>query len=251
MTTAMNSLDPGSTRRWPRNHVNLPVLISVATEASTLAVPGLASEISRSGMALYGGVPLQPGDLMDVEFQTADKVRVTGIVRNRSGYCFGLEFLNLLTGSDAPASVFEPLSVPSSNDRPSTTWRHKLDLPWRTWLGKHRGDICIAISGALLLLVISGWDSRPAEQPKAPPSNPSQPSLTLSERILVSFGLAEPPPPSTLVGKPSVQVWVDIHTGLYYCSGMELYGKTAGGRLTTQRDAQLDQFEPAARIPCK
>ena len=43
-------------------------------------------------MELYGGVNLQPGDLMEVEFRTPDRIRVVGVVRNRSGFCFGLEF---------------------------------------------------------------------------------------------------------------------------------------------------------------
>jgi hypothetical protein len=47
-------------------------------------------------MALYGGVPLQPGDLMEVEFQTSNRLRVAASVRDRNGYCFGLEFLGLL-----------------------------------------------------------------------------------------------------------------------------------------------------------
>jgi hypothetical protein len=49
-------------------------------------------------MALYGGVPLQPGDLMQVEFQTSTRLRVAASIRDRNGYCFGLEFLGLLPG---------------------------------------------------------------------------------------------------------------------------------------------------------
>src|ERR1700675_171683 len=81
-----------STRRWPRFHVHLPVFIAAETADSEIAIPGLVSAISRAGMEVYGGVPLQPGDLMEVEFRTSGMVRVAGIVRNRSGYCFGLEF---------------------------------------------------------------------------------------------------------------------------------------------------------------
>jgi hypothetical protein len=51
-------------------------------------------------MALYGGVALQPGDLMEVEFQTTPRVRVAASVRDRTGYCFGLEFLGLLPSED-------------------------------------------------------------------------------------------------------------------------------------------------------
>ena len=52
------------------------------------------------------------------------------------------------------------------------------------------------------------------------------------------------------MGNPNTQVWVDVHTALYYCPGSELYGKTADGKFATQRDAQQDQFEPANRKAC-
>jgi hypothetical protein len=85
-----------NTRRWPRYHVHLPVFISTETEVLTVAVPGVVSEISQGGMELYGGVQRRPGDLMEVEFQAAGVPRVAGVVRSRSGFCFGLEFLSLL-----------------------------------------------------------------------------------------------------------------------------------------------------------
>jgi hypothetical protein len=34
--------------------------------------------------------------LMQVEFETSDRVRVAASIRDRNGYCFGLEFLGLL-----------------------------------------------------------------------------------------------------------------------------------------------------------
>jgi hypothetical protein len=89
---------PPNTRRWPRHQVKLPVRIITANDISEIAVPGLTTEISQGGMALYGGVPLQPGDLMAVEFQTYNRLRVAASIRDRNGYCFGLEFLGLLPG---------------------------------------------------------------------------------------------------------------------------------------------------------
>lgn len=75
--------------------------------------------------------------------------------------------------------------------------------------------------------------------------------LPLYDRILIDVGLAEPPDPvSEPTGNPNTQVWVDLHTALYYCPGTDLYGKTANGKFTTQRDAQMDQFEPAYRKAC-
>ena len=68
--------------------------------------------------------------------------------------------------------------------------------------------------------------------------------------MLISLGLAEAPPTPENHGNPDTQVWVDLHTALYYCPGADLYGKTPKGRFTSQRSAQLDQFEPAYRKAC-
>jgi hypothetical protein len=96
---------PANTRRWPRHQVKLPVRIITINDVSKIAVPGLTTEISQGGMALYGGVSLQPGDLMEVEFQTPGLLRVAGAVRDRNGYCFGLEFATLLPGEETEVAA--------------------------------------------------------------------------------------------------------------------------------------------------
>jgi putative methionine-R-sulfoxide reductase with GAF domain len=137
--------------------------------------------------------------------------------------------------------------------------------PRAEWLAqqwqRRRANIYVVMAGVILLLVISGWGIRPAgtkaagnaspaqtapQQQQAPP----QPELTLFEKLMINLGLAEPPPAPVDLGNPNAQVWVDVHTALYYCSGSELYGKTADGKFTTQRDAQQDQFEPSNRKAC-
>ena len=83
------------------------------------------------------------------------------------------------------------------------------------------------------------------------PAAPQRPRLAPWQRVLVTLGIAEAPDPQVHYrGDPSIQVWVDPHTALYYCPGDEPYGKTSDGRLTSQRDAQSDQFEPASRAAC-
>ncbi len=74
--------------------------------------------------------------------------------------------------------------------------------------------------------------------------------LSLFDKLLISLGLAEAPESPEQKGNPDIQVWVDLQTALYYCPGSDLYGKTPKGKLTSQRDAQLDQFEPAFRKVC-
>ena len=68
--------------------------------------------------------------------------------------------------------------------------------------------------------------------------------------MLINLGLAEAPEPVEYKGNPDTQVWVDLQTALYYCPGADLYGKTPKGRYSSQRDAQLDSFEPALRKAC-
>jgi putative methionine-R-sulfoxide reductase with GAF domain len=74
--------------------------------------------------------------------------------------------------------------------------------------------------------------------------------LSAFDKLLISLGLAEAPDSPEYKGNPDTQVWVDLHTALYYCPGSDLYGKTPKGKTTSQRDAQLDQFEPAYRKAC-
>jgi len=234
MSTAVQGALVPNTRRWPRYQANLPVLISAG---SNPAIPGLASEISRSGMALYGGVCLEPGDLMSVEFQTSGKILVAGVVRSRSGFCFGLEFLDPLAPDDERNLAAYALPMPDEA------------LP--DWLAKHRGDVSLVMASVLLFLTLFAWHKRPDPAALARAQISSPPSLTIWERTLVGLGLAEIPEIPVPRGDPAVQVWVDQHTALYYCPGADRYGKTPDGRFTTQRDAQMDQFEPAARAYCR
>lgn len=89
-----------NTRRWPRYPVRLPVILAVQSGAEEVTVPGLVSAVSRSGLEVYGGVDLRPGDRMQVEFQTPGELRVQGVVRNRSGFCFGVEMDSLQLEAD-------------------------------------------------------------------------------------------------------------------------------------------------------
>lgn len=81
---------------------------------------------------------------------------------------------------------------------------------------------------------------------------PRRAALGPFERLLVTLGIAEAPAPVVhLQGDPGIEVWIDPHTALYYCPGEEPYGKTPNGRLSSQRDAQVDRFEPANRSACE
>jgi GAF domain-containing protein len=122
-----------------------------------------------------------------------------------------------------------------------------------------RGDIYLAIAVILVACVIRWgvWSNHSftgagAQNPAAATHKKPAPDADLSffDRMLIKLGLAEAPEPPEDKGNPSVQVWVDERTALYYCPGADLYGKTPKGKFTAQRDAQLDQFEPAYRKAC-
>jgi hypothetical protein len=107
------------TRRWVRQQVDLPVSVRCVANASVPPVCGRATEISEGGMAVYAGVELKLNDLMQVEFQAPSRTQVTGIVRNRSGYCFGLEFLTPLPVGIEEQSARRPIGgKPQSTEVP-------------------------------------------------------------------------------------------------------------------------------------
>jgi putative methionine-R-sulfoxide reductase with GAF domain len=132
----------------------------------------------------------------------------------------------------------------------------------RFWRSR-RGDFYLALALILVVVVIrwgiwsdqsvvatgrgtgvSGSASR-GRRP-APDAN-----LSAFDKLLIGLGLAEAPDdPPQYKGNPDTQVWVDLNTALYYCPASDLYGKTPKGKLSSQRDAQLDQFEPANRRAC-
>ncbi|HEX8814671.1 MAG TPA: GAF domain-containing protein [Terriglobales bacterium] len=116
------------------------------------------------------------------------------------------------------------------------------------WLERHRSDIYLGAAIVVLIVAIGLFMRTPTLPAQA---RSREPQLTLFEKILVALDLAEPPTSAAYAGNPDTMVWVDFRTALYYCPGADLYGKTDDGKFTTQRDAQIDQFQPAERKSCK
>ena len=126
----------------------------------------------------------------------------------------------------------------------------------RFWNAR-RGDVYLAVAVLLVACVIR-WgilNSHPVSAtggPRAGAHGKVAPDadLSLFDRMLINIGLVEAPPAPEYKGNPEIQVWVDLHTALYYCPGADLYGKTPKGKFASQRDAQLDRYEPAYRKTC-
>lgn len=84
------------TRRWERLPVDINVRVVTSKGFSSTVVQGRGTELSEGGMQLYAGILLNPGDLLEIEFDTPVHSKVPAIVRSRNGYCFGLEFISPL-----------------------------------------------------------------------------------------------------------------------------------------------------------
>ena len=119
----------------------------------------------------------------------------------------------------------------------TSTLRHQWRRPRMT------RQVLKYVSFAVLAIATAGiwWYELNGEPEHAPPA---------IENLLVSLGLKSH---RTLVsgGNPDARVWVDLHTGLYYCAGTEYYRRTRNGKFAAQRIAQLDHFEPAGGKVCE
>lgn len=130
---------------------------------------------------------------------------------------------------------------------------------FRRFLNARRGDFYLAIAVVLVAIVLrwgiwsdhsvgaSGTGTAVSSRNRKPAPDAD---LSTFDKLLISLGLAEAPETPEYKGNPDARVWEDLHTALYYCEGSDLYGKTQKGKFTSQRDAQLDQFEPAYRKAC-
>jgi ribosomal protein L40E len=142
-----------------------------------------------------------------------------------------------LSGDDSYPTV---ASISIDDDGPRALVQRFAD--WHVKLRFHRADLYLGVAVFVAALALL-WPVAGAPRPGA---------LGPWERALVTLGIAEVPAPVVhLRGDPSLAVWVDPHTALYYCPGEEQYGKTADGRFSPQREAQMDRFEPAGRSACE
>jgi hypothetical protein len=203
-------------------------------ERMTLSAPSLEASATEDGMA--PSVSKSQLDENPVETPSL------GLVKQRQ---------DLVWSSAAKARDFlESLSVSRTPGVVASFWRSR------------RGDFYLAIAVILVVIVIRWgiWSNHSvgatgratAISGSANRGKPPAPDADVSafDKLLISLGLAEAPEAPEYKGNPNTQVWVDLHTALYYCPGSDLYGKTPKGKLTSQRDAQLDQFEPANRRAC-
>lgn len=56
--------------------------------------------------------------------------------------------------------------------------------------------------------------------------------------------------PTLSSGNPDVTVWVNTKSGIYHCPNTRWYGNTKNGKYMTQKEAQLEGYQPAYGILC-
>jgi hypothetical protein len=94
--TVVPSNDYPAIRRWPRYKVDVPVRVITQPPARVAVIDGRGRELNCGGMAVFVGTELGIHQQIAVEFTPpylGQPIRVRCFVRNRSGYCFGLEFI--------------------------------------------------------------------------------------------------------------------------------------------------------------
>ena len=107
-------------RRWPRHKLNLPVRVVVQKAEKTTVIDGRGTELNQGGIAVFVGTELRVGDEVEVEFTppySGHPLRVTGAVRDRRGYYYGLEFIG--RNDEEQRQVAELRAVLHSMAKPS------------------------------------------------------------------------------------------------------------------------------------
>lgn len=88
-------------RRYPRYGVNIRVAVQVFREGVTESTWGRTNEMGQDGMSATLTGELQPGEVATLEFTlpaTVSPTKLKAVVRYRSGFRHGFEFLTLAEG---------------------------------------------------------------------------------------------------------------------------------------------------------
>ncbi len=85
-------------RRWPRYKLEVPVRVLAQKRGKTSIAQGRGNELNEGGMAVFAGIELAVDEEVALEFTppySGQPIRVRCLVRDRKGYCYGLEFLTV------------------------------------------------------------------------------------------------------------------------------------------------------------
>jgi len=85
-------------RQWQRYEVTIPVCATITLNAERITVHGRGSDVSVGGMCLFLTRELELGTSLLLEFllpYSSPRIAVRGVIRNRDGFSYGIEFVNL------------------------------------------------------------------------------------------------------------------------------------------------------------
>jgi PilZ domain len=83
-----------NTRRWTREKLEVPIRVILHRPDRTIVADGRGAAVSEGGMCVRAGIELALGVVANVEFTPSytQPLRVCGVVRNRDGFNYGIEF---------------------------------------------------------------------------------------------------------------------------------------------------------------
>jgi hypothetical protein len=139
----------GDKRRWERRLVDVPIRVVANDLRGAGIIAGRGTKMSEGGICLFALANLAIGAQIDVELvdsHCVTPVRISGIVRNRVVYLYGVEFVidrpgdrqqiarlsHSLGGTTRPPLVLVPITVPfasSAFGTPVTTTDEPLHKP--------------------------------------------------------------------------------------------------------------------------
>ncbi|HJX01017.1 MAG TPA: PilZ domain-containing protein [Terriglobales bacterium] len=102
-------------RRSQRFKVNFPIKLFAVLGQRRCVLQGQSHDLSEQGMAIYIPADLEVGAMVQIEFmvpRSNQRLGVTGIVRDSSGFRCGVEFQNLTpTDQKALTDCCEKLGI--------------------------------------------------------------------------------------------------------------------------------------------
>jgi hypothetical protein len=93
---ALNRQPAGGKRRWERRPVDVPIRVVADDMTGSGVIAGRGTKMSAGGICLFALANLAIGAQIDVELvdsHCVTPVRISGIVRNRVAYLYGVEFV--------------------------------------------------------------------------------------------------------------------------------------------------------------
>jgi hypothetical protein len=83
-------------RRWARYRASLLTCVVAQKPNKAIIVPGRGSELNHGGMTVYAGIELAVNEHVRVSFtppHSGEPVTFRCVVRDRTGYTYGVEFV--------------------------------------------------------------------------------------------------------------------------------------------------------------